>query len=69
MTTRTERICTPLDSRDVVRYVGPGVDEALAALLRHLSNLRTRLKAKRKERAGPTDKAPAAPKDSEGSRT
>ena len=43
--------------------VGPGFDEALAALLRRLSDLRTRLRLERKEKASPTDEAPAAHED------
>ena len=48
---------------DVVTRVGPGFDEALAALLRRLSDLRTRLRLERKEKASPTDEAPAAHED------
>jgi hypothetical protein len=45
--------------------VGPGLDEALAALLRRLSDLRTRLRLKRKGKAPPAGEAPSTRKDSE----
>ena len=48
-----------------VSYVGPGMDEALAELLRRLSALRTRLRLRRKEKAPPPDEAPPTHEDSE----
>ena len=48
-----------------VSYVGPGIDEALAELLRRLSALRTRLRLRRKEKAPPPDEAPPTHEDSE----
>lgn len=48
-----------------MRYVGPGIDEALAELLRRLSALRARLRLKRKSKAPPPDEPSPAPENSE----
>jgi len=64
---RTESPSVSAESlrRDGVTYVGPGIDEALAELLRRLSALRTRLRLKRKEKTPPPDEASPTREESE----
>ena len=67
MAARTEPVSLSAESLrgDAVRYVGPGIDEALAELLRRLSALRTRLRLKGKEKAPPPDEASPTREESE----